>query len=411
MSGTLPVAALRFREALAGRMLWLLPLHFGLALAAARAMPGPTPDARREAADAAALALAAALGVAAAAVLGAAPLPEERERARGTLVLSALPGPAARVLGTALGTGGALLLLAAALLASALAAVEAGLGRTPPPPRAMVRAASLEGGNADPADPGLHWLVDNAPRAAARFAEPVPADADLLVEARVRIPPGGRLPGFKRAVVRFHPGSEEETRVRVRAAPPVPFRVRVPAGTTMVKIDRERGDFELGLTAEGVRCDAGPRPRALARGLHGLALFAGLAAVAAAALALSTVAGAGVAAAGALALSLLSLFRSTFDEAASMLVHAGAVERAMAAVEAGPAGHGPGAVSATPPALAPLFRVLADVLPDGTRFDLGAVVAANEVPDAGDAGRAAAAGLGLAVLFLAFAVLGARRRP
>lgn len=407
MRGLAPVAALRFREALAGRILWLLPLHFVLALALARGMPGPTADARREAADAAALALAAALGLAAAAVLGASPLPAERERPRGALVLAAPAGPAARVLGTAIGAGAALLLLAAALGASSLAAVEVGVGPGPLP-RAYVRAASLEGGNEDPAHPGLHWLVDNAPRAVARFAEPLPADADLTLAPRARVPAGGEIPAFQRASVHFVREGADDAPIRVRAPAPAPFRVRVPAGTTLVKIDRERGSFDLGLRVEDVRLDAGRRPRALSRGLHALALFAGLAAAGAAALALSTVTGTGVAAAGSLALSMLALFRSTFADAAAALVHAGAMERAIAAE---PGGHGHGSVSATPPALAPLFRTLADLLPDGTRFDLGAVVAANEVPDAGDAGRAALAGIGIAALFLALAVLGARRRP
>ena len=127
----------------------------------------------------------------------------------------------------------------------------------------------------------------------------------------------------------------------------------------------------------------------------------------AAAMALSTVSGTGVAAAGAAVLALLSLFRSTFADAASMLAHAGAMERAL---EAGQGGHAE-ALTGTPPALAPYFRSLASILPDGTLFDLSPAVAANEVPDPGDALLAVGLGFAVAALLLAVAVPGARRRP
>jgi len=407
VTGVLPVAALRLREALAGRILFLLPLHFLLALAAASAVPGPTPEARGEAADAAALALAAVLGLAAAAVLGAGPLADERLRPRGGVVLASPAGPAARVLGTALGTGGALLLLVGALLASALAAVDLGSEGPPRAPRGLWRAASLDGGVPDDREPGLSWLTAAAPEATVRFDAPAPADAWLEVEARPRLG-GAGMPGLKRASFRF-PDAPGAGAARDAAGLQGALRVPVPAGARRVVVARERDNLDLGLRTAGVRLDVGPRPRALARALHAAALGAGLLAAMAAAIALSTVAGAGVAAAGSLSLALLSLFRATFADAAGMLAHAGAMERA---IEAAHGAHGHGAeLTGTPPALAPLFRALSALLPDGTRFDLGGAVAGGEVPDPGDAGTAVLAGLAAAALFLALAVLGARRRP
>ncbi|HEU4394039.1 MAG TPA: hypothetical protein VFS92_00625 [Planctomycetota bacterium] len=406
MTGLLPVAALRFREALAGRILLLLPLHFALALAVASSIPGPTPEARTEAADAAALGLAAFLGLAAAAALGGAPLADERLRARGGIVLASPAGAASRVLGTALGTGGALLLLLAGLLASAIAAVDFGTGAPPRAARAMLRAASLEGGVPDRREPGLVWLTAAAPEATARFDAPAPPGAFVEIEARPRLG-GAGLPGSKRASIRF-PGSLEADLVRVRTGLQGSFRVGVPEGARAVTVAREVDNLDLGLRASGVRIDAGPRPRALSRALHGAALAAGLLAAMAAALALSTVAGAGVAAAGALSLALLSIFRSTFVDAAGMLASAGAMERAIGEAS----GHAHASdFTGTPPALAPLFRAIGAALPDGTAFDLAHAVAGGEVPDAGDAGVAVAAGLAAAAIFLAAAVLGARRRP
>jgi hypothetical protein len=197
--------------------------------------------------------------------------------------------------------------------------------------------------------------------------------------------------------------------VRVRGGLPSPLAAEAPPGTTEVVIERVEGNLDLGLRAEGIRLEDGPRPRALARLLHAVALAGGALAVMAAALGLSTVAGPAVAAAGALALAALACFRSLFADAASILLHAGAMERALAAETA--AGHGHDAGTGTPPSWGPLFRLLADVLPDGTSFDLAAAVAANEVPDAGEAGAALLRGTLIATALLAAAVLGARRRP
>ena len=288
MTGLLAVLSFRFREALAGRTLWLLPLHFAVAFALVRTLPGPTLEARLQAADATALGLAAVLGLVAAAVMGATPLADDRLRPRGALLLASPVGAAARVLGTFLGTGGALVLLVAALCASALLAVDVGVGTT--------------------------------------------------------------APG-----------------------------------------------------------DAGAGPRLIARTLHAAALFGGLAAVMGAAMALSTVTGAGVGAGGALALAMLSLFQPLFADAADTLAHAGAMERTIQATLQ--PGQVAVALTGTPPALAPLFRAVAAVLPDGTRFDLSATIAANEVPWRGDALHSLALGLGLAAAFLAVAAVAARRRP
>ncbi len=420
MTGFLPVAALRFREALAGRMAWLVPLHFVLALATARAMPGPTPAARLQAADATALALVAVIALVVAAVLGAGPLPVERERARGTLLLAAPVTATARVLGTAFGTGMALLLLLLGLSASAMAAVDLGVGGTPREPTAWVRAVSFAGGEPDPAEPGLVWLTAANPSAHARFQEP--QRGAILVEARPRIAGTAAVPGWKKA--RFQrmdsipntlmpdliPDSSPDL-VHVQAGLHSPFRVPSwSGGAYSIWISRVDGNFDLGLRLDGIRADAGPRPRAYARLLHAGSLLAGLLAVMLAATALSTVTGTGVAAAGAIALALLSLFRSVFSDAAATLVHAGSMARAIEASEH--AGHlHAEALTGTPVAFAPVFRAVAAVLPDGTRFDLSAAVAAGEVPDPGEAGRAVLLGLTLAALFLLLATLGARRRP
>ncbi|MCK6482101.1 MAG: hypothetical protein L6R43_18725, partial [Planctomycetes bacterium] len=330
MSGLLALVRLRFREALSGGVLWLVPLHFLLSLAAARAMPGPTVAARREAADGAALALAGLLALLAAVVLGAGPLPAERGRARGALVLAGTSSPAERVLAGALGAGGALLLLLLALHASALGAVEAALGGAPPP-RAWVRAISLEGGEPDPRDPALRWASAGAPPVVARFPGPLPADGAVVVEARPRVGRDGGTPGLQRALVRLLPGHEGDPLLRLAAPLRRPFRFEAPAGTREVKIERIEGNFDLGIRADLVRADAGPRTRAESRGLHAMALAGGLGAAMAAALALSTVAGSGVAAAGAGALALLCLFRGIFAEAAATLAASAAAGRALEA--------------------------------------------------------------------------------
>jgi hypothetical protein len=421
VTGIRPVAALRFREALAGGMLWLLPLHFVLAFAVVRTLPGPTPEARLQAADATALGLAAVLGLVAAAVMGASPLAAERLRARGTLVRSAPVSPAARVLGTALGTGAALLLLVAGLCASAMAAVDFGVGGALQAPRAFVRAVSLEGGEPDPHEPGLVWLTKRTPRATARFPEATLGD--LEIDARPRFGAGSAMPGRKEAevfLIGFGPpgftsvrGMSEVLKRDSRHATAslhAPFRLMGKEnGVSEALISRVEGNLDLGIRIDGVRIETGPRARAMARSLHAMALGAGLIAAMGAAMTISTVTGAGVGAGGALALALLCLFRTLFADAASTLAYAGSMERA---IEAGGGGHVDAvALTGTPPALAPVFEALARALPEGTRFDFSAVLAAGEVPDAGDVGRAAILGLGIAAGFLVVAVLGARRRP
>jgi hypothetical protein len=397
------VAGLRFREALAGRAFWLLPIHFFLALAAARTVPGATAGDRAAAADGAALGLAALLACAAAAAWGAAPLAGEREP-RGTLVLAAPVSAAARVLGAALGTGAALTLLVLALAASSLAATDLGAG-VRPEPTAFLRASSLEGGVPDGRDPALLWRTEERPAATARFERA--GRGGVRIAARPRVGRGGTMPGTKLARIRF-PGSDPDAVVRSRGGLPSVLAAAAPPGTTEVAVERVEGNLDLGLRREGVRLEDGPRPRAWARLLHAAALAGGVLAVMAAALALSTVAGPSVAAAGALALAALACFRSLFADAASILLHAGAMERAVAAETAG---HAHDAGTGTPPSWGPLFRLLAEVLPDGTSFDLAAPVAANEVPDPGEAGAALLRGGLLAAALLAAAILGARRRP
>jgi hypothetical protein len=185
--------------------------------------------------------------------------------------------------------------------------------------------------------------------------------------------------------------------------------VAVPTGALAVEVTPIPRDTSFGCRIEDVRVEAGRQPRAFARGLHAAALFGGLLAVMSAGMALSTVTGAGVGGGGALALALLSLFQPLFADAADTLAQAGAMERAIQATLH--SGETAIAQTGTPPALAPVFHALAAALPDGTRFDLASVVAANEVPDPGDVSRAVLLGLGLCTLFLALAVLGARRRP
>jgi hypothetical protein len=423
VNGLLPVAALRFREALAGRMLWLLPLHFAVAFWIVRSIPGPTMEARLQAADATALGLAAVLALVAAAVMGASPLAAERLRPRGTLLLAAPVSPPARVLGTALGTGGALLLLVLGLCASAMAAVDLGVGGATGSPKAFVRSVSIEGGEADPREPGLVWLTSRSPQASVKFGES--HEGVVLIEARPRVGAGAAMPGVKKAHVHITSGFivheagmgggdlKEVLKTGSSLATAglhSPFRIQVPRdGIRSVIVKRVDGNFDLGLRTEGIRVETGSRPRALARFFHAMPLAAGLLAVMGAALSLSTVAGAGVAAGGALTLALLSLFRTLFADAASTLAHAGAMERAVEAAHGGEVDAV--ALTGTPPALAPLFEALARALPEGTRFDLTAAVAANEVPDAGDAACAVLTGFALLTLFLAVAVLGARRRP
>lgn len=414
MIGLRAVALHRLREAIAGRMFWLLPIHFLLAFAAARAMPGPTPEARIEAADTTALAMAAALGLVAAASMGAAPLADERLRPRGALLLGAPISPGTRVLGTFLGTGAALLLLTVALGASAMAAVDVGAGRRTLHSLAYLRASRIVG-EPDPKEPGLVWTPDGTPVVQLQFPRRLQKGDRLVVEARVRLVPGGNAPGMKAAVWRFADGriqdgtltKASEDVVRTRAALHAPFRLEVPVDCDSVLLFATKDDYYLGVRREDVRLLDGTRPRAYSRGFHAAALGAGLLALMAAAMALSTVAGTGVAAAGSLTLAVMSLFRSTFAEAAATLSSAGAMERAMEAsgsmhthVEAG-----------TPPALAPVFRAVAAILPDGSRFDLAQAVAANEVPDAGDVAFALLYGAVLTALFLGVAALGARRRP
>ncbi len=407
------VAALRFREALAGRMLWLLPLHFLVAFAVVRTLPGPTFEARLQAADATALGLAAVLGLVAAAVLGASPLATERLRPRGSLVIAAPVSPSARVLATALGTGAALLLLVLALAASAMAAVDLGVGGAPKAPTSFTRASEIRTGRPDPGEPGLFWTDQKMCSVEARFPRRLAGGETLVVDTRTRPGESGTMPGTKKAAFIFLLGAGDDRRAvghsELRVPASAPFRVTVPAACDEIAVLRARADLDLGFRLDGIRAEEGTKPRALARGLHAAALFGGLLAVMAAAMALSTVAGAGVAAGGALALAGLSLSQPLFADAADTLAYAGSMERAIQATLH--PGQVAVALTGTPPALAPVFRAVAAVLPDGTGFDLTAAVAANEVPWSGDVSRAAMIGSAIAALFLAAAVLGARRRP
>ena len=411
--GLRAVAALRFREALAGGMLWLLPLQFVIAFAVVRTLPGPTLEARHQAADATALGLAAVLGLVAAAVMGASPLAAERLHSRGTLVLAAPVSPPARVLGTALGTAGALLLLVAGLCASAMAAVDLGVGGAAKPPTSFTRASEIRTGRPDPGEPGLVWTNEKMCGVEVRFPRRLAGGETLVVDTRTRMGESETMPGTKRATFVFILGAEGDRRAvdhsELRVPSSASFRVTVPAACDEIAIGRARADLDLGFRLDGIRVEDGPKPRALARGLHAAALLGGLLAVMGAGMALSTVTGAGVGGGGALALALLSLFQPLFADAADTLAHAGAMERAIQATLKG--GEVAVAQTGTPPALAPVFRAIATVLPDGTRFDLASAVAANEVPWSGDVVRAVGLGLALCAAFLAVAILGARRRP
>lgn len=402
MSALAAVAGLRLREALAGRTLWLVPIHFAVALPLAASIPGRTPEDRAHAADAAALALAAVLGLVAAAVIGGTPLPGERERPRGALLLASGAGPGTRSLGAALGAGAALLLLLAGLLASALAAAELGAG-APPLPRVRVRPSALVGGAPDPRHAGAVWLTERAPRTTLRFEDPPAGPSRLTMEARPRLSAGARPEGAKSLRVRV-PGPGGERAEVLQASLDGAFTVLLPGGTRALTVERPPGAYDLGLRPEGCWQDGGERPRALARALHAAALAGGLLAVLAAALALSTVAGSGVAAAGAGCLALLALSRGTFEDGARTL-------EARLALHPLPAGH-PGGVpgEGVPPALAPLFRLLAGVLPDGGRFDLSADLVRGAVPDGADVLAALALGLALAAGFTLLAAAGSRRR-
>jgi len=428
VTGLRAVAALRFREALAGGMLWLLPLHFAIAFFVVRTLPGPTLEARLQAADATALGLAAVLGLVAAAVMGASPLAAERLRSRGTLVLAAPVSPIARVLGTALGTGAALLLLVLGLCASAMAAVDFGVGGATRPPHEVTRASGITSMRPDAREPGLFWDGQKLNFIIVRFPRTVRAGDTLVVSARVR-GENGEIPGSKDGAFEFgtfspslgsllemqaHPAEwksyEKFKHVSAHAPLTGPFRIKVPRDCDCVMFGA-KSPFEqsLGCRSEDVRVEGGPHPRGFARGFHAAALLGGLLAVMGAGMALSTVTGGGVGAGGALALALLALFQPLFADAADTLAYAGAMEKAM---EAAQQGHGHAeALTGTPPALAPVFRALAAVLPDATRFDLAAAISANEVPYSGDVGRAVGLGLALCALFLLAAVLGARRRP
>ena len=418
MTGLGAVVNLRFREAVAGRILWLLPVHFVAAMALVRGIPGPTVEARLAAANATALPLAAALAVVAAAMLGAAPLAEERLRPRGALLLAAPVSPLARVLGTALGAGGALALLTAGLLASALAAVDLGVGTAGPPPTAWIRASAIEGGTADPREEGLVWLTAETPRATIVFevSSSIPeTPSEVLLEARPRVGRDGAMAGRKSLEVpdrgpRPH-GDRDGKRTVVHAAHSEPLVVPVAGHPRRMEVARVPGNLDLGLRTEDIALRDGPRPRALSFALHGAALLAGLLALMTACMALSTATGTGVAAAGGLALTLLSFSRGHFADAATMLAHAGAMEEALHASQGLDAHTHASIGTGTPPALAPLFGALASVVPDGTRFDLGAELVRNRVPDFGDVQGAMAAGAGMTLLFLALAAAGAGRRP
>ncbi len=423
MRGLATVTALRFREAVAGRVLWLVPVHFLLALGLAAAAPGADAAGRLEAADSLSLGLAVLLAAAAAAALGAGPLPGDRRRARGLALLAGPVSPAARALGTVAGAGAGLLLLTVALLASALGAVELGTGRAPPRPRAFVRATAVTGGVADAARPDRRWTAAAAPPLDVSFPSADRAPGDLELAPLTRAGRGTGLPGRVRVRVRTGGGSTPgEPGAAVPQEPSAPWgrplRAALPAGGTTVRVERIPGNYEIGLDPAACRRFDGTRPRILARGLHGAALGAGLLALLAATAALSTVTGSGVAAFAGATLLLLASARPSFEEAARTATHAGAVGRALEGVTAdhgAPAGdshddHGPPG-PAPPSFLVPVFRGLARILPDASRYDLSREIVAGEVPDGGDVGGAVAAGLGLAVAFSALAAMGAARRP
>jgi hypothetical protein len=436
VTGLLAVLSFRFREALAGRTLWLLPLHVAVAVALVRSLPGPTIEARLQAADATALGLAAVLGLVAAAAMGASPLADDRLRPRGALLLASPVGAAARVLGTFLGTAAALLLLVGGLCASAMAAVDLGVGGAMKPPIEVLRPAELVGSES-PEGSGIYWTDPKFGFVAVRFPRPMFPGDTLILRPRnggvvshspaappVALEDGADLPKpwQQREPTNRHAwfvfaDSEfsSTTPVSIVGSTSVvtglatPLQTSAPKRASYVLISADLEYPRLGMRVDDIRLEGPSKPRALARALHAAALFGGLAAVMGAAMALSTVTGAGVAAGGALALAMLSLFQPLFADAADTLAHAGAMERTIQATLQ--PGQVAVALTGTPPALAPLFRAVAAVLPDGTRFDLSATIAANEVPWRGDALHALALGLGLAAAFLAVAAVAARRRP
>jgi hypothetical protein len=401
---------LRFLEAMSGRLLLLVPLHFVMALAAVATLPdGPEAD-RLAAGHSTAVGLAAVLGIIAAALLGGTALPVERERARGAMVLVGAPGPAMRALAAVTGGLFALALLSVALLASALAAVDLGIGSAGPAPRAAEHPLELTGGLPDPGHDGLVWLNVEQPAVKLAFASDTDRDDVVLeVEAAPRVGRDGALPAVKE-VAWIAAGAEGATTGRaVARSLYVPFRIFLPKGVREVSLRRVDGNFDLGLRRTTIRRDAGTRSRALARGLHGAALLAGLAAILATAVALSTLTGAGVASAGAMGLAALALSRSLFVDAARILGGAHALEEALDASQ-GHEGHLHAPAQGTPTAAAPLFEFLADVVPDGTRWDLSGALTANRVPDPESVTAAIVAGVLWTAGWTAVAAVAAGRR-
>jgi len=405
----LALLRLRFQEAMAGRLLWLVPIHLALGLVAVLSLPEGPLEERLAAGHAVTLALAGLLGILAAALLGATPLPVERGRARGALVLAGAAGPATRALASVAGSAAALLLITAGLLASSLAAVDLGLGAAGPPPRGVEHPVAMVGGTADPRHEGLVWLTTSTPAAKLDFGVATTDEVLLEVEAGPRVGRDGFLPGVKEVEWSFEGEHGLAIGRAVARSLYVPFRIRVPRGVTRVNLRRVGGNFDLGLRREGIRRDAGPRPRALARGLHAVALCAGLLVILAAATALSTVTGTGVAATGAAGLAALALSRSLFIDAARILGGSRTLGEALAAAgEHGDHLHAPS--QGTPAAMAPVFDLLSKAVPDGTLWDLSAAVTSNRVPD----GAAVVEGLVIALAWVvAFttvaAVLAGRR--
>lgn len=263
MRALLAVAELRFRGAVASKIVWVVPAVFALAFAAARWAPGLDGMSRAAAADSLALALAGFLALGVALLIGATGLADDLRTGRLQAVLAAPVSRFTVFAGGVLGQGAfASLLLLAAALAATLGLDAGGLGS-----RARRAVVSVEPAEVLGVGPSGFADLDLAnPEVKVRFRAPdafdAPPGADLPV-LRVHLAPRGQMEtgSAEDGVVELgvHPVGGRATRtVRHDFKAGVPFFVDVPfsgiepGADAEISVRRPRGAWRLRFAPDSV---------------------------------------------------------------------------------------------------------------------------------------------------------------
>jgi hypothetical protein len=239
MTRLLAVAELRFKEGVAARLAWLVPLAFAVGVGTALWAQGPDPAGRTAIADRVVLWTAWGFAFVVAAVVPALGLPADVRTGSAQTLLSAPVSRLEVVLGGTLGYGAlSTVLLVAMAGASSLGMQVAGLGAAQRDPVRPVVAAEIEGAAAD----GGFTLNAAAPVAKFRFRVPEGlAAGDSL---RVRFSPRSRLETtFELATTAFvsahRSGGDESDGCRVAFKAGMAFTAHLPLGSLGAGDDAE----------------------------------------------------------------------------------------------------------------------------------------------------------------------------